>query len=317
MQRMKTYGGAVLLAALTVPLRTAAQPSAPDVLKRTPVVYVFGMPGFNARAFPNAAGAEIALAAGEEPFTAVTLQSDVGGACYNRLQAPALPSGRFDETASAEWRFEAAPVSDDGEEATFDVKLERRVPRPGRLLESTYSETRRLTMRDGSRGILDFVRAVPGAPGVCETFAIVVELGFRSMKADVEQAGLGFDLWLVDRMSSSASLGRTRVEATQGQELTYGFAPVALNGASGEVRVFVSGAVKGRARRDGLIDLVIDTTHTVSTTGGNTSGGGRKRIAVRPGETIEFELPEPLKAKLPLDLRQHDFALRVTAERRW
>jgi hypothetical protein len=38
---------------------------------------------------------------------------------------------------------------------------------------------------------------------------------------------------------------------------------------------------------------------------------------VQSGETIEFELPEPLKAKLPPDLQQHDYALRVTTERLW
>ena len=317
MRWLKTCSGALLAAALIVPLRPSAQPAAPAMLKRTPFVFVFGMPGFNARAFPNAAGAQILLDAAAGPFAAVTLQSDVGGACHNRLQAPASGVGPYDEGASAAWRFEATPVSDDGEQVTFDVKLERRVPTAGRLLEGDFSETRRLTMRDGGRGILDFVRAVPGAAGVCETFAIVVEVGFRSMDGDFDQAGLGYDLWLIDRGARSALPGRTRVEAGQGQELTYGFAPVVLKAASGEVRLFVSGAVKGMARRDGLIDLVIDTTHTLIGPSGSRSSMGRKRLAVRPGETIEFELPESLEAKLPDDLRHHDFALRVTAERRW
>jgi hypothetical protein len=302
---------------MLLPLRPSAQTGPPAVLKRTPFVFVSAVPGFTVRGIPSGAGAQIPLDPALGPFSAVSLQSDIGGACRNRLQAPASDLGPFDPAASAAWRFEATPVSDDGEEVTFDVKLERRVPTAGRLLEGDHSETRRLTMRDGSRGILDLVRAAPGAIGVCETFAIAVEVGFRSADGDAEQAGLAFDLWLVDRGDASAPAGRTRIEAGQAKEVACGFKPVALNAPSGEVRLFVTGAVKGIARRDGLIDLVIDTTYGVNTAERNTSSGGRKRLAVRPGETIEFELPESLKGKLPNELRHHDFALRVTAERRW
>jgi hypothetical protein len=118
----------------------------------------------------------------------------------------------------------------------------------------------------------------------------------------------------VDRGPASAPPRRTRVESGHGQEVAYGFQPVVV---SSEARVTVAGHVKGLARRDGLIDLVIDTTQHVGTRGGGRSSFGRKRLAVRPGETVEFELPASLKAKLPDELRHHDFALRVTAERRW
>jgi hypothetical protein len=317
MRRMKTAAGLLLVSSMLLPLRPSAQTGPPAMLKRTPFVFVSAVPGFTVRGIPSRAGAQIPLDAAVGPFPGVTLQSDIGGACRNRLQAWASGFVPLDPRASAAWRFEATPVSDDGEQVIFDMKLERRVPTAGRLLEGDHSETRRLTMRDGSRGILDLVRAAPGATGVCETFAIAVEVGYRSAHGDAEQAGLAYDLWLVDRGAPAAPPRQTRVEAGQATEIAYGFPPVVLNAASGEVRLYVTGALKGMARRDGLIDLVIDTTHGVSTEERNTSSGGRKRLAVRPGETIEFELPESLKAKLPDELRHHDFALRVTAERRW
>ena len=100
--------------------------------------------------------------------------------------------------------------------------------------------------------------------------------------------------------------------------MAYGFPPVTLAGASGPVTVGQSGVVTGRARRDGTIDLTFDAEQWIRDARNVRSGGGRKRLLVRPGETIEFELPDAQKAKLPPDLQQqHDFVMRVTTERLW
>jgi hypothetical protein len=230
-----------------------------------------------------------------------------------------MPAGnlaQFDDTASAAWRVEATPVKIDADEATVDVRWSRRVPRAGVLLEGSTDRVERLTLRDGARGILDVVRSAGPAPGVCETFAIAIELRFGS-SADEERAGLGFDLWLIDRGAPSTPPTHVRTQGGQGADVTYGFPPLTLPTAAGPVPLTSSGVVTGRARRDGTIDLTFDAQQAVHDDGGTRSGGGRKRLVVKPGETIEFELPDAQRAKLPPELQHHDFVMRVTTERLW
>jgi hypothetical protein len=273
------------------------------------------MPGFTSRREPNAVGASILLDPAASAFSAVTLRADRGGACRSSLQAPASDLALVDDTASAAWRVEVKPVSHSGDEATFDVRWQRRVPRPGRVLQGDDDGERRVSMRDGSRGILDLVQAAPRAEGVCDTFAIALELGFQSPHSDVEAAGLAFDLWLVDR-SAGGDARRTRVEARHDRETSYAFQSVTLKSASGPATLSVSGSIMARVRKDGLIDVTIDERHAVSASDGFVSGDGRKRLPMRPGETVEFPLPQLRSPKLPPDLRQ-DYGLRVTTERLW
>jgi hypothetical protein len=297
-------------------LESAAQPSAPVASNRlVPHLHVFALPGFRTRAPGQGATGVITLGPDASSSAQLTLQADASGPCTNSLQMPAAPRGTRDATASAEWRVHATPVSTDGEQATVDVRWERRVPRPGLLLEGDLVQERRLVLRDRGRGILDVVRRAGDAPGVCDSFAIGIELRFGS-PADAQDAGLGYDLWLIDRASGDA-VGHARSQAEQGEDATYAFAPQRLTGAAGDVRVTISGTVTGRARNDGSIDLTFDTNQAVARTEGIRVDGGRKRMPVRPGETIEFEMPDALKTLLPDDLRQHDYALRVTTERLW
>ena len=319
MSSITRAGVALLFVALGSSFHTAAQPAPPASTTRVvPTLGIYAMPGFKSRAPGLGAGGVIRLDPEEStaPFNTATLQSDRSGHCSHSLQMPARDLGTFDETASAEWRVEATPVKIDADEATVDIRWSRRVPRPGVLLEGSIERVERLTLRDGARGILDVVRSAGQAPGVCESFAIAIELRFGS-PADEQDAGLGFDLWLIDRGAPSTTPMRVRTQARQGDDATYVFPPLKLTGAGGEVTVQSHGVVTGRARRDGTINLTFDTKQAVGDARGFRGGGGRKRLAVRSGETIEFELPDPLKAKLPPDLQQHDFALRVTTERLW
>ena len=320
MSVMTRIGLALLFVALGSSFHTAAQPAPPASSTRVvPTLGIYAMAGFKSRAPGLGAGGLIPLDLKESsaPFNAVTIQSDAQGRCTNALQMPAGDVAAFDSTASASWRIEATPVSVEGDEATVDVRWSRRVPRPGVVLEQSIESEERLTLRDGARGILDVVRAAGPSPGVCDTFAIALELRFGS-PADEQDAGLGFDLWLIDRGAPASSApARVRTQSTQGADATYAFPPLALTSSAGALKVHISGKVIGRARTDGTIDLTFDTEQYASDRHGFRGGGGRKRLVVRSGETIEFELPDPLRAKLPPDLQQHDFALRVTTERLW
>jgi hypothetical protein len=320
MSKTIRLGLAVLLVALGSPFSTttaqrAAQAASPRVV---PTLGVYAMPGFKQRAPGLGAGGVISLDPVEStaPFNTVTLQSDRGAKCSHSLQMPAGDLAAFDDTASAAWRVEASPVKIDADEATVDIKWSRRVPRSGVLLEGSTERQERLTLRDGARGILDVVRSAGPAAGVCETFAIAIELRFGS-SLDEQSAGLGFDLWLIDRGAPSTPPTRVRMQGSQGADVSYRFPPMAMTGAAGPVKLSVYGVVTGRARRDGTIDLTFDAEQAVMNDRGSRSGGGRKRLLVRPGETIEFELPDAEKVKLPPDLQHHDFVMRVTTERLW
>ena len=311
---------AFLFVALGSPFHTTAQPSSTVSKPRVVATLgVYAMPGFKVRAPGLRAGGAFPLDP-ELPastFNSATIQSDAQGQCSSSASFPARDVAALDATASASWRIEASLVKLDGEEATVDVRWARRVPRPGVLLEGSIEREERLTLRDGARGILDVVRAARPAPGVCDTFAIALELRFGS-SADERSAGIGFDLWLVDRGSASTRPMRVQTEGRQGADVHYAFPPLKLTGAEGPVTVSSSGVVTGRARRDGTIDLTFDAEQLVHDGRGSRSGGGRKRLLVRPGETIEFEVPDAQTAKLPPDLaQQHDFVMRVTTERLW
>lgn len=306
----------LVLVAVGSPFQTAAQPSPAAAAARVPSLMVSAMPGFRVPTFEQAVGAEIALTA-EPGALPISITSDARRACSSRLQAPGDPA-RVDVSGSASWFIGASLVSHDGDQATIDVRWERRVHRPGILMETDLTSVRRLVLRDRGRGILDLVHAVPGATGICDSFAIALELRFRSPTDAVADAGFGYDLWLVDRSAVDAAPPvRTRIEARQGVEALFALPPVTLAGRNGPVRVSLVGAVLGEARADGAVDLSVDTWQSVYGEARSTGEGGRKRLVAAPGETIEFELPAPLRAKLPVDLRQHDFALRVTTERLW
>jgi hypothetical protein len=320
MSAIARIGVACAFVAVGSPFHTTAQPAA-DVSDPRVVATlgVYAMPGFKARAPGLLAGGSFLLDPGmpSPSFNSATIQSDVRGPCSSSAHFPAGDLAAFDQTASASWRIEASLVKIDGDEATVDLRWARRVPRPGVLLESTIEREERLTLRDGARGILDLVRAAGSAPGVCDSFAIALELRFGS-SADEQSAGLGFDLWLIDRGPASTPPMRVRTQGRQGADVDYAFPPLKLTGAEGPVTVSSFGVVTGRARRDGAIDLTFDAQQSVHNDGGSRSGGGRKRLLVRPGETIEFELPDAQRARLPPDLQQrHDFVMRVTTERLW
>jgi hypothetical protein len=311
---------AFLLVALGSPFHTTAQPAVGGANPRVVATLgVYAMPGFKVRAPGLRAGGAFLLdpELAPSPSNSATIQSDVRGQCSSSAHFPAGDIAAFDEVASASWRIEASLVKIVGEEATVDVRWSRRVPRPGVLLEGSVEREERLTLREGARGILDLVRAARPMPGVCESFAIALELRFGS-SADERSAGLGFDLWLIDRGSASTPPMHVRTQGRQGADVNYAFPPLTLTGASGPVTFGSSGVVTGRARRDGTIDLTFDAEQWVRDSENSRSGGGRKRLLVRPGETIEFELPDAQIAKLPPDLQQHhNFAMRVTTERLW
>ena len=93
--------------------------------------------------FEKAVGGEIALTAEPGGLLPVSITSDVSGPCSSGLHMPGNAS-HVDPRASASWFVDASLVSLDGDQATIDVRWQRRVPRPGVLLETDLNSVRRL-----------------------------------------------------------------------------------------------------------------------------------------------------------------------------
>jgi hypothetical protein len=322
MSAMKSTLRLALVVMCAATAGTAAQPASnaasnpAGLPERVPVLRIVAIPGFRVASFQKATGGELALIKGERS-PSIAIEADAPSACWSRLSAPGGP-GIHTPNASVSWLVGASLVSVAGDEATVDLRWHRRVPRGGVLLERSLEQVDRLVLRDGARGVVDMVHAAPGVSSACSHFALGLELQFRSPGNDVMEAGLGYELWLVDRAQrSQVAAVRARAMSRQGRNAEYAFPPVSLPGANEAVSVNVSGAINGEARADGSIELNVDYWQGVSTEKRGSASGGRKRLTVRDGETVEFELPAELRAKLPEDLRQHDFALRVTTERLW
>jgi hypothetical protein len=83
--------------------------------------------------------------------------------------------------------------------------------------------------------------------------------------------------------------------------------------------------VRGRLRDDGRIDLAVDAWTNVGRREGSSSAsaGGRTRLTVSPGETVEFEANTPRDRSLPelgdigSLLAGRSTAVRITTRRLW
>jgi hypothetical protein len=150
--------------------------------------------------------------------------------------------------------------------------------------------------------------------------ALGVQLGFRVPGEEVRDAGLAYDVWLVAAGDTDRSRPiRTTTSASQHDPARFVFPPIELDSG---VTFQASGAVTGRATQDGRIDLSVDTWHGCLGERGSVGGGGRTRIAVTPGETVELRLPRRQRSTAPRvravqEACEPPFALRVTARRAW
>ena len=212
-----------------------------------PVLRVFALPGYQVRTFQNAPGGELIFEPGSEGLAETVLASDVSGPCSSTLSMRVSGVSPYEGPASASWVVKARLVSTEGDRATVDVRWQRTVHRAGLLREGDASVETRLTLQDGASGILDVVRAAPGAEGACASFAVGIELGFRSFATEVRDAGIGYDIWLVDcDWEHPARPVRTRASARHDERAAYVFPPVRLTGSPEDVTFTAQGTVMGR-----------------------------------------------------------------------
>jgi hypothetical protein len=241
----------------------------------------------------------------------------------------------FDRTAmdraGAAWHIEARLVELRQGEATIDVKWTRQINRSDIVPADSFTSEQRVVLREGDSRILDLIRTVRRPSTGCESFGLTYEVQFEGPRT-LSGAAIAYDLWLVQQDADGELVtDRYQVAAKQGQQVDYFFRPVPYTadgqrseGGAPAILMNVSGAIRGRVRSDGNIDLMVDGTRWF-TDAAATSGVGKKgrtMITIRPGETIEVgtNLPSGSLANIG-DLNQvfgrHRTAVRVTARRLW
>jgi hypothetical protein len=172
-------------------------------------------------------------------------------------------------------------------------------------------DTRRISLREGERHVLDFAEVEADEVG---------ERGcYRNVTIDVTAkviegpslAGelLRYDLWHRHNggPGQRTALQRQQMVGRQGRAMEFRFAPLRFpvpgarleDGSEIESILEVLGKVRGRIRADGTIDVSLDATRWVDAERAGTprrggiGGGGTKRFNVAPGETVTMRLPTP------------------------
>lgn len=249
--------------------------------------------------------------------------------CTSSLQT-GLDAANLDDAAAA-WHVEARLVEIGQGEATVDLRWTRRVNRSDIVPRDSYTSEKRLVLRHGDSRILDLVRTTRQPTPECDSFGFTYELQFEGPR-DLSNAAIAYDLWLVHQDADGELVtDRYQVTARQGEQVGYFFRPIRYS-ADGRraadapaVVMNVRGAIRGRMRTDGNIDLTVDGSRGFMNAGSTAwvGGQGRTLLTVKPGETVEVVNELPVGGTLSGfgDLRQafgkNRTAVRITARRLW
>jgi hypothetical protein len=286
-----------------------------------PQLVVFTMPGYSG-IVDRTGGARIPLLT-DDTF-GVAIGSGVPEGCGHTLQVSASGDATVGQPVAALWTLHARLVSYEGDSAVVDLRWTRSIRDPRLKPAEDATVEQRMMLTQGGRGILDVVTGPPNDSSVCPSFAVGVGLELRS-SADLDDAGLEYDFWLV-RGGGSQRPSRARAVARQGDSTKYAFQPLdlAAGGHTGAPAASAtmnwSGSITGRARSDGTIDLSVDAFVAVmdaERSRSTASSSLRKQLRVREGETVDIEFPAESWRGLAPSHAWERTALRVTARRVW
>ena len=223
------------------------------------------------------------------------------------------------------WVVTAEFVSKQIDGATVDVRWQRRVNSPLLQEPAVEERVRRLTIIEGQPHILDFV-AIQTPGSTCDAVLVQAEVLFEDPPA-VADSRIEHDLWLVHRDASGREQASRLVQTgRQGEVLDYVFDAITFDGngartEGGSLDMNVSGTVRGRARTDGRIDLVVQASQGFGTPSVRRTAAatGKKTLVVSPGEVVELPFPAAEGTVAGFDLGElfagHRTALRVVARR--
>lgn len=271
----------------------------------------------------------MAIADGEYEGLSLVPNVEEHDLCVNSMTF-AVGRGDFENAAAAAWRVEARLVEQLDDRVTFDLRWSRRVNRTDLEPADSVTMEERLVMREGDRGVLDLLRSSRPEATACDSFGVTYELTLDGPQ-HLREAAIGYDLWML-RRSATGALRSERVQLTtrQGEEAAFFFPPAPLGAGQGAgpaaaLDMSVWGKVRGRVRGDGRLDLSVDAWTGIGHRRGSSraSAGGRTRLTMTPGETVEFEANVPRDSTLPelgdlgSVLAGQSTAVRITTRRLW
>jgi hypothetical protein len=174
-----------------------------------------------------------------------------------------------------------------------------------------------LTLREGDRHQIDFVRGVPGARNCDEESAVIeVGTGYKENRR-LAQTVLQYDLWLKHQQANGEIVTRRFTGmGMQGADVNFFFAPLqfALRQLTPEqttrdVFTTVKGTIRGRLLPNGRIAIIVDTSRRDGVAlpsggpGGGSGNSGRKLLDAAADEAIEIELPASGNSRTPVRAR--------------
>jgi len=187
--------------------------------------------------------------------------------------------------------------------------------------ETVAGDTRTITMKEGATHVLDFVDIEPDAKDYCYRNVTVALTAKIAEVPELRYETLEYDLWLRHTDSAGKVHERQfRTIGSQGELVDFRLLPLRFvaaesfypNGADIESILEISGAVRGRLRADGSIDLYlsasrwIDAEEQGTPRRGGIGDGGTKVFSALPGETVGMILPSPRGSScVTVESREH------------
>jgi len=197
------------------------------------------------------------------------------------------------------WRVEARLVSVQADTVEVAIAWGRYRPVTGSE-KPDAGDSRVVRLKTNQRHVLDLVQSdKPGS----HTANLLVEIEARQIEDPAyANASIGYDLWLVyEDRAGVRTTRRTPLTGGQGELKPFTFRSLgfALDGkvvtadSKPSIQLSVEGAILGRLRPDGAIELVVDGMLRLGCgdDGWVGGGGGQKKYVARDGETVSVELP--------------------------
>jgi hypothetical protein len=201
------------------------------------------------------------------------------------------------------WKVTRTGVAHREGKLTFDLDWARFDPGTS---SPAATGQHRLTLAEGATHLIDLVRAK--APGGCSAGSVILEIEASAIEqpAFVDTV-LTYDVWVTHQDNTGKKQTRHLVmTAKQGKASDFDFTPfrfdvpkLAPDQYDLDLVTRLTGAVKGRLRDDGKVDVDLETRRVDRLERADqpaapvARAGGRKTLELRLGETIEIELPQP------------------------
>jgi hypothetical protein len=242
-----------------------------------------------------------------------------GSAEFADLCAASAGGAAFQPGTRVAWRVEGRLISRDADGARVWIRWSRMVM--DRTLVEVDDLVREYETRliEGEKAVIDLIRPRTGT-GAPDCDGVVVKMWLELRDApQLANRVLDYDIWLVHREADGREvLDRMTGRGLQGRDVDYLFKHLRYDASglpdpAGPIDVEVRGAVKGRARLDGRIDLSLRAARMTVKRGLGNGENGSKQATINDGETLEIEMP-PTRERGP-GFEAQRTAIRVTVRR--